>query len=832
MRRKFVCMVLAMCLLWLCWCIPKAQAGELNENGEQANMVPYVRSAPSVHLVEDVQNQNFTTDTSRQTQGRIDVKLDLTQGDWQKIFDGMASLDAGASIVVEFDPPKGAVSYYLMTASPDPDPEIAQSLVNMPDQSWLTLVNKGEGYLQSGFVRQKGGKTYMAPYSTVRCLLFAWKDAQGNLINVAPTGQPACYVEYMHVGVSHTNTTMVEVQDHATIQEKFIELNALNIPENCIAKEPEYDRRSIRYYLDIDRMQQQIDEGKRIPELATRLLVPRNDIVSGRVEWAEGGVANYYRNPDGSLTVIHGPILTEEGRPHDSSWNQQIVVIWETSSQQSIRQYLEIDYQPVTSQKWMDQGGWTPVDQDRIVIASDFDGKYGVCISAQEDGHAHCTFTKGTTKNYDRVMGQALRGAVCVRAPEIPGKNIVAYRSVDSAGASIYEGTSMAQESRSILDARPITAFQDTDPLQKTVMAESVATLRAESIMIGNKVRYGIYYPVIYGRGGEDYAAYLLVDWLDEKNEIVASEYLYYTIEPREKPLGNMGVDAKNLGKDEVQKPTVLDENMQLLYEIPAQEKLSGEGIEAEYLLMNLQDKEGNDVLPSEPVQVLFPYPENVNYGNCAKYQFKVLHYLSDDHQVFEGLSVEPTINGLLFETNSFSPFLLQWSEANAETDASDEPHSSFLEPEYYPDRSDQGNEQPDQGQSAQYFVLCDRLNLRAGASLMAPRIGMLSKAETLTVLDTENEWSKVELVNGLTGYVYSSYLRSCDALGNAYVTARNLNVRQTAGTELVPIGLLPRGTVVRVMNFSKQWCCIEWEGKTAFVSTNYLDFEDEVPNL
>lgn len=66
-------------------------------------------------------------------------------------------------------------------------------------------------------------------------------------------------------------------------------------------------------------------------------------------------------------------------------------------------------------------------------------------------------------------------------------------------------------------------------------------------------------------------------------------------------------------------------------------------------------------------------------------------------------------------------------------------------------------------------------------------------------------------------------------SLGTATVTARRLNVRPTSDTTLRPLGRLARGTVVEVLAIENNFAQIQYTGKTAYVSLDYLKLDFEI---
>ena len=126
-------------------------------------------------------------------------------------------------------------------------------------------------------------------------------------------------------------------------------------------------------------------------------------------------------------------------------------------------------------------------------------------------------------------------------------------------------------------------------------------------------------------------------------------------------------------------------------------------------------------------------------------------------------------------------------------------------------------------------------LNVRSGAGTSYSKLGKLEYKEKVTVLSTSNGWSKINY-NGKTGYVDSSYLKSTvpgstnDNTNNEttgttkYVnTTSGLNVRSGAGTSYSKLGKLEYKEKVTVLSTSNGWSKINYDGKTGYVDSSYL---------
>ncbi|MCC3863260.1 SH3 domain-containing protein [Terrisporobacter petrolearius] len=123
-------------------------------------------------------------------------------------------------------------------------------------------------------------------------------------------------------------------------------------------------------------------------------------------------------------------------------------------------------------------------------------------------------------------------------------------------------------------------------------------------------------------------------------------------------------------------------------------------------------------------------------------------------------------------------------------------------------------------------YVNTTSLNFRSGPSTSYSIIGKLSSGTKVEVISTSNGWSKIKY-DGKTGYVSSKYLSiSAPESSNTttkYVNTTSLNFRSGPSTSYSVIGKLSSGTKVEVLSTSNGWSKIKYDGKTGYVSSEYL---------
>lgn len=91
------------------------------------------------------------------------------------------------------------------------------------------------------------------------------------------------------------------------------------------------------------------------------------------------------------------------------------------------------------------------------------------------------------------------------------------------------------------------------------------------------------------------------------------------------------------------------------------------EGENAQHYELRLTDANGNTISPGRNTVVYLPYPDGLSYDDAVTYMLR--HY--DEKGGSEIVTtLTPTAIGLRFETESFSPFVLQWEEQPGAADA------------------------------------------------------------------------------------------------------------------------------------------------------------------
>ncbi|MBC1544005.1 N-acetylmuramoyl-L-alanine amidase [Listeria cossartiae] len=133
--------------------------------------------------------------------------------------------------------------------------------------------------------------------------------------------------------------------------------------------------------------------------------------------------------------------------------------------------------------------------------------------------------------------------------------------------------------------------------------------------------------------------------------------------------------------------------------------------------------------------------------------------------------------------------------------------------------------------------VKAEVLNVRSGPGLAYDVTSQARKNEVLRVVGEENQWYKVQLDNGNSGWVASWLVENTDvsAASNSVAIVSSdggLNVREKPSTSSNSLGLLNKGDQVTVTSQQNGWAQIQYNGKSAWVSSDYLTIRESVTKV
>lgn len=191
------------------------------------------------------------------------------------------------------------------------------------------------------------------------------------------------------------------------------------------------------------------------------------------------------------------------------------------------------------------------------------------------------------------------------------------------------------------------------------------------------------------------YADIIVLQWYGEDGKLIKiadkdgnekdGNYIYLEKKPYVK--ATTAAVQENIGS-QVSKATLIiaggSGRFKFKAEYPMQEQADANN-STKYLYMKLtyMDDSGNEIQPAgSEATVYLPYPAGTSYESHKDVAFTLYHYKDESHTDKEEITLTPTQYGLMFETYSFSPFLLEYKPAGG-TEGADTPGSTG--DSYYP---------------------------------------------------------------------------------------------------------------------------------------------------
>lgn len=123
-------------------------------------------------------------------------------------------------------------------------------------------------------------------------------------------------------------------------------------------------------------------------------------------------------------------------------------------------------------------------------------------------------------------------------------------------------------------------------------------------------------------------------------------------------------------------------------------------------------------------------------------------------------------------------------------------------------------------------------LNLRKDASLDAKVLAYYRNGVKVTILESGDIWHKVQVEDGKVGYMMARFLKVTEESGTAQrYTATLINVnggrivnfRSGPSLKASIIRTVPVGTKVTVLEHGTDWCKVDVEGTTGYISTWFM---------
>ena len=180
------------------------------------------------------------------------------------------------------------------------------------------------------------------------------------------------------------------------------------------------------------------------------------------------------------------------------------------------------------------------------------------------------------------------------------------------------------------------------------------------------------------------YADLIVLQWYNESDELIPinekdGNYIYLEKKPYVKAITTQ---VQQEVTSEVRDATLIiaGGSGSFKAEYPMQEQADANN-STKYLYMKLtyMDESGNEIQPApgSKATVYLPYPAGTSYESHKDVAFTLCHYKDENHTDKEEITLTPTPYGLMFETDSFSPFLLSYTLPAGSAENPDTPGST-----------------------------------------------------------------------------------------------------------------------------------------------------------
>lgn len=411
----------------------------------------------------------------------------------------------------------------------------------------------------------------------------------------------------------------------------------------------------------VDRMDGQITYKDVTPgtEYVTGVQAPQGACYYQQVSGLKDLTGSSQLQPVPGNQLIQQTVIHREGMPANHAYTYSYL-FYDAS-----QQLMQVETLRIAQQTGDELLPWLaycfdtfPFTADQLVVENGCEDSGYVIAYDEATGHFTCRFDGETGKDGPSKPGKVKLSIVVPQWAVGYRMHTVASNSLLGPGSGSLAGLEYE------LDQGYPNGFEAVTPGQKiTLSYEPFKTVKPED----NDLT--LYVPDT--TADVPYAADLcVVQWLDDEGIVNNPCYFWRTTESfvvaeTEKPV----IQKKDLDKmGQVTEPTLVVpngkpfEDCKLLFSAYYTESAS----EWHYEL-TMVDSDGNPIQPGNHgsnVWVYLPFPE----GHQSGQKYKLNHYLKglytgSDLSAQEELAVEETLYGLMFETDSFSPFILSKSE-------------------------------------------------------------------------------------------------------------------------------------------------------------------------
>ena len=561
---------------------------------------------------------------------------DLTDSQWEEAFYNCGK-DNGIYLTARFTLPEGAKEYFKSSYKADATDE--QCMETLRNAAYMDKGRSfGEGLRIAG-AAYDGNNIIITPEHCNDSVIIKWKDNAGN--------------EYFHR--VNFNLTVSRVGEGIELTNASPANNRV-ILDNRAGVKGSYSDGTVRYMLAETAGGFQYDsDGK--GETITKLVNPGN---------AKSATVNGKKVIIGTDNAIELKLKARNNRSMTGSFT----VCWLAEDGSTIKtERITISNLPGSPDAFWLNKHWAPVDsKSRINVQDiDFDSFF-----KYENGKLLFKVDNDNAGSLNAEMLNRLSQNELIY--EITPPAGAAYFKVSSQHSLLYDDSFFAEYTKEDLNNRKLEAINDaTKPIYCSFgMLFKRANVAGVYVYNVNSTRV-------------DFADMLVFQWYDADEKLMEvngknGEYLYLIKEPYVKISETAAVSATPTTA--VENPTIVVSDaagneilsLRLRAEIPIQKAVDPNS-NTKYLYMKLtyiDESTGLEVKPGAAgAEVYLAYPDGMTYYNFKDYTVKLTHYTDENHVKHENVTLEATLIGLKFKTDSFSPFLLEWTPKGSSSSSS-----------------------------------------------------------------------------------------------------------------------------------------------------------------
>lgn len=605
--KKSLALVLALIMVMGCMSFAAAEGGQFTDFNGAVTLSKLTGGTEGITLTGNTFTHTY----------------DLTDSQWEEAFYNCGE-DNGIYLTARFTLPEGAVSYFKSSYKADATDE--QCMEILRNAAYMgTGGSFGVGLRIAG-AAYDGNNIIITPEHCNDSVIIKWLDKDGNdhfhrvnfNLTVSRVGQ----------GIKLTNASPA---------------NDRVIFDTQAGANGSYSDGTVRYMLD-----EGFTYGSNTTT-TTKLVRPSTDATRATVNSKE-------------VNIVDDAIeLTVEAR-NNQSMTESFTVRWFDGENLIKTERITISNCPTgAGVPW--QKHWAPMDSGRINVQDknltsffSYDNDDGKLLFKVTDSNAG-------SLNADKLNELSQNDLIYEITPPEGAK----YFRMSGQHSPLYDG----------FFADSTKEWLEKQPFENCVFEDGAAKPYYYSFgKLFNRTQVEGMYVYTVNNTQVTFADIVIFQWYDEDENLIKGEYFYLVKNPYVRT-----VETDALSTDPtapVTNPTLVASdskgNEVLRAEIPIQKAVDPNS-NTKYLYMKLKyiDKTtGLEVKPGEAgAEVYLAYPDGMTYYNFKDYTVKLTHYTDENHVKHENVTLEATLIGLKFKTDSFSPFLLEWTPKGSSSSSS-----------------------------------------------------------------------------------------------------------------------------------------------------------------